>query len=58
MEYIFLGLAIILVLAILFFKTPVGKGVWGEFRVKLVLGKNKKEEKYVINNLMIVNEGK
>lgn len=45
-------------MAIIFFRTPTGRGLWGEFQVKLVLGKNKPNEKYVINNLMIVNEDK
>ncbi len=49
---------IIIAVAIVFFRTPVGKGIWGEFQVRLVLGKNKQDKKYVINDLMIVNEGK
>ena len=58
MEYVLIGLGILIVITIAFFRTPTGKGVWGEFQVKLVLGKNKPNQKYVINNLMIVNEGK
>lgn len=58
MDYFLIGLAIVLVIIIVFFRTPTGRGVWGEFQVKLVLGKNKQDQRYVINNLMIVNEGK
>lgn len=58
MDYLLIGLAVVLVITIIFFKTPTGRGIWGEFQVKLVLGKNKQNQKYVINNLIIVNEGK
>lgn len=58
MQYILTGLVILIVLTIAFFRTPTGRGIWGELQVKLVLGKNKQDQKYVINNLMIVNEGK
>lgn len=58
MEYVLIGLGIFLAVAIIFFRTPTGKGVWGEFQVKIALGKNKVNRKYVINNLMIINEGK
>lgn len=58
MEYVWIGLAILVFAAIVFFRTPAGRGIWGEFQVKLVLGKNKPDKKYVINNLMVVNEGK
>ena len=58
MDYFLIGLAIVLVITIVFFRTPTGRGIWGEFQVKLVLGRNKPNQKYVINNLMIVNEGK
>lgn len=58
MYYFLIGLAIVILIIIVFFRTPTGKGVCGEFQVKLALGKNKKNKKYVINNLMIVNERK
>jgi hypothetical protein len=58
MPYILTGLAIFIVLTVTFFRTPTGRGIWGEFQVKLVLGKSKQDQKYVINNLMVVNEGK
>lgn len=56
MEWIIVAIAVVLIVA--FFRAPTGKGIWGEFQVKLVLGKNKPDIKYVINNLMIVNDGK
>jgi len=58
MDYLLIGIAVVIALAVAYFKTPAGKGVWGEFQVKLILGKSKPDKKYVINNLMIVNEGK
>lgn len=39
-------------------KTPVGKGALGELIVKFVIGKTKEGKKYVINNYMLVDEGK
>jgi predicted RNA-binding Zn-ribbon protein involved in translation (DUF1610 family) len=56
MEYLILAIAVIIIIT--FFRSPVGKGIIGEFYVKLVIGGNKKDKKYVINNLMIVNDGK
>lgn len=48
-----------LLLLVFWLKSPKGKGMIGELRVKLTLGKNVENEKYVINNLMIENdEGK
>ena len=58
MPYLAIGIAIAVVVFVSFFKTPIGKGILGEFQVKIVLGRNKPNKKYVINNLMIVNEGK
>lgn len=58
MDQVLIGLTIAIFIAFAFFRTPIGKGVWGEFQVKLVLGKNVKDHKYVIHNLMIVNDGK
>ena len=55
MEY---ALLIVVIVGVVFFRTPVGKGILGEFQVKLFLGKNKPNQQYVIHNLMIVNEGK
>lgn len=48
----------ILALLFVFLKSPTGKGVFGEFRVKLRLGKTKEGERYVLNNVMIVEDGK
>lgn len=39
-------------------KTPLGKGALGELIVKFVIGKTKEGKKYVINNYMLVDEGK
>ena len=56
MPYLIIGIICIIVIA--FFKTPTAKGILGELQVRCVIGKNKPNEKYVINNLMIVNDGK
>ena len=56
MPYLMIGIIIFII--IVFLKTPTGKGIVGELQVRLVLGKNKANEKYVINNLMIVTDGK
>lgn len=56
MPYLIIIVVVIIIFA--YFKTPSGKGVWGEFQVRLVLGKNKQDKKYVINNLTIINDGK
>jgi len=39
-------------------KTPKGRGIIGELKVKLVLGKTKEGKKYVFNNYMLTFEGK
>lgn len=43
---------------IIFFNTPKGKGILGEYKVRRVLGRTKVGKKYVINNVTVVNEGK
>ena len=50
---------VVTVCLLVFLRTPKGKGLFGEFCVKLVLGKTKSEQKYVINNLLLkVGENK
>ena len=51
-------LFIFFISTIVYFRTPAGRGVWGEYRVKRALGKTVFDKKYVIHNLLIVNEGK
>lgn len=57
-----LFLILILVLIVVFFRTPIGKGLLGEWIVRLIIGRtssNPKKEQYVINNIIIQNsEGK
>lgn len=52
MTYALLVLAIIVVLLISFSRTPKGKGIIGEWKVRLILGRTKKGEKYVLNNIL------
>ncbi len=53
---IFLIISIILVIAFIsFLKTPKGKGLYGEFLIKLRLGKTKEDTKYVFNNCLFLD---
>ncbi|MFA6867316.1 MAG: nuclease-related domain-containing protein [Clostridia bacterium] len=38
--------------------TPKGKGFLGELKVKIIIGKTKSGKKFIINNYMVVDEGK
>ena len=58
MIYVLLVTGILIIIMIVFFRTSTGRGILGEFQVRLALGKNETNVKYIINNLMIVNEGK
>jgi len=50
MPYLVMG--IIIVIAVLFFKSATGKGILGELDIKIVIGgNNEKKGKYVINNI-------
>lgn len=55
MEVIVLISIVILVVVIRFLKSPKTKGAVGELRVKLSLGKDIPNEKYVINDLLLYN---
>lgn len=46
----------IIVLFIIFSKTPKGKGILGEWRVRMALGKTREGKKYVINDLTVCDE--
>lgn len=49
----------LLVLLVAFARSPRGRGIIGELRVRLMLGKTKPGEQYVINDLMLkVGDGK
>lgn len=51
-------IAALIVIGIVFIRTPQGRGIVGELVVRIILGKTKEGEKYVINNLMLVDNGK
>ncbi|HPG92452.1 MAG TPA: NERD domain-containing protein [Clostridia bacterium] len=51
-------LAAIVFIVFMFIKTPQGRGIVGELSVKIILGKTKEGEKYIINNFMLVDNGK
>lgn len=55
---IILIIVVILVLFLAFLNSSTGKGMLGEFKVKIRLGKTIEGEKYVLNNVMIVEDGK
>ena len=58
MLFFYITLGIIILLIITFINSPKSKGIYGEFKVKLLLGKNIENERYVINDLYLVNEEK
>ncbi len=58
MEYLFAGLIVLFIIAIVFIKSPKGKGKIGEFGVDFVLGENIKYEKYKIDNFSFIIEDK
>jgi len=51
-------IAALIFIGIVFIRTPQGRGMVGELVVQIILGKTKEGEKYVINNLMLVDNGK
>lgn len=51
-------IAAFILIGIVFIRTPQGRGIVGELVVRVILGKTKEGEKYVINNLMLVDNGK
>lgn len=57
-NYIIIAAIILFFCLITISRTPRGKGIIGEFLVKLIIGKTKEGKKYVINNYMIMDEGK
>lgn len=58
------AIVIIVILAALIFgtlsflSTPKGRGILGEAYIRFIIGKTKEGKRYVINNYMIVDEGK
>lgn len=58
MIYFVVALVILLLIIVTYSKSPRGKGAIGENRVKAVLGKDIIDQKYVINNLTVLYEGK
>lgn len=52
----FLFLIIVIAIIVGFFKSPVGKGIVGEFIIKLIVGKQSEEtgkEKFIVHNLLL-----
>lgn len=59
MPYLIIGIIILIVIiASICAKTPESRGKRGENQVKRIIGKTVENEKYVINNLTLVNDGK
>ncbi|NCA66570.1 MAG: hypothetical protein EOM87_00750 [Clostridia bacterium] len=61
MEFLFIIIVIFGVILFAFTtysRTAVARGALGELRVRIVIGKTKEGKKYVINNFMVVDEGK
>ena len=52
----FIFFTVVIALFVAFFKSPIGKGIIGEFIVKLLVGKQSEEsgkEKFIIHNLLL-----
>jgi hypothetical protein len=58
MPYIIALIVIVLFIVIALSNGPTNSGALGEQHVGHILGNNQIDKKYVINNLMIVNDGK
>ncbi len=56
MDNLYLFIIVVLVVFFIFLKSPAGKGVLGELYVKLMLGRNKKGKKYIVNNLTLLDK--
>lgn len=56
--YILIIIGILLFAILSWTKTPQGKGFMGELMVKILIGKSKEGKRFVINNYMLVDEGK
>lgn len=54
----FIVLVVVLVFLVSLAKTPQGRGFLGEWYIKHIIGKTVKGKQYVINNYMIVEDGK
>ena len=51
-------LCIIVVFVLAYLRTPSGKGWLGEMQVKIILGRTRQGEKYVLNNFIFICDGK
>ncbi len=58
MEIAIIVLAVIIIAAASYLRTPSGKGRLGEARVRWIIGKTKQGTRYVINDYMFICDGK
>lgn len=56
--YFIIVIGLILIGVVVWSRTPKGRGAIGELKVRIVIGKTVEGKRYVINNYMIVDEGK
>ena len=58
MEFLIFIIIVLIVIGVLFLRSPKGRGMIGEYQVRRALGNNVEGLKYVINDVIIVNNGK
>jgi len=58
MEYLLIIFIVLLIIFIRYLRSPKGRGMIGEYRVRRALGSNVEGLKYVINDVTVVNDGK
>ncbi|HHT55354.1 MAG TPA: hypothetical protein GX012_02200 [Acholeplasma sp.] len=58
MEFLIFIIIVLIVIGVLFLRSPKGRGMIGEYQVRRALGNNVEGLKYVINDVTIVNNGK
>jgi len=58
MEFLIFIIIVLMVIGVLFLRSPKGRGMIGEYQVRRALGNNVEGLKYVINDVTIVNNGK
>ena len=58
MDFLIFIIIVLIVIGVLFLRSPKGRGMIGEYQVRRALGNNVEGLKYVINDVTIVNNGK
>lgn len=56
--YFYIIIIAIILIGLVWLKSPIGKGYIGELKVRIKLGRTKEGKQYIINNYMLEYEGK